>query len=379
MYKVLLVSVGHFFDSTAEIPSIFKRAGCTVDIFCSEKSWLKSNKFHDNWIQASEEEESFKYELADYVKKNPDKYNWILLLDEFTLKLMNNFIGDDPFLFEKLLPITKIENREVLSSKIGMSRACSRYNITTPRFINYTEDISLDDIAKNLHFPILLKEDFSFSGLGIQHCANINDFQPCLDKVLNKKNLVLQEFIEGDDIGVEALFYEGQLVSYNCATILSYMGGKFSFTTRRTYYQDAALAKELKKLGESFGISGFGSIQYIYHKGRNLFYLIETDLRSNSWMPYSKFTGKDIADGVRQIISGKIIGDFSETTPLNARTEIAIFDRDIRRCMKYKDLKGFLRWAVNYKGYWKFIPFYDTKLFNRIFTKLYKDLFKIKY
>ena len=378
MYKVLLASVGHFFDSTAEIPSIFKRAGCIVDVFCSEESWLRSNRFHDNWIEAPDDEENFKYKLADFVRKNADSYNWILLLDEFTLKLMNNFIGDDQFLIEKLLPINKIENREVLSSKIGMSNACTRYNITTPRFINYTEDLGFDYIAKNLDFPILLKEDFSFSGLGIQFCATINDLQACLDKVLSKKNLVLQEFIVGEDIGVEALFYEGQLVSYNCSTILSYMSDKFSFTTRRTYYQDAALAKQLKKLGESFGISGLGSIQYIYHKERDLFYLIETDLRSNSWMPYSKFMENDMSEGVRQIMSGKIIGEFPRTTPISERPEIAIFDRDIRRCMKNKDLKGFLRWAVNYKGYWKFIPFYDTKLLKRIFTKLYKDFFKIQ-
>jgi len=31
------------------------------------------------------------------------------------------------------------------------------------------------------------------------------------------------------------------------------MGGKFSFTTRRTYYQDAALAKELKNWGSLSG------------------------------------------------------------------------------------------------------------------------------
>ncbi len=76
-------------------------------------------------------------------------------------------------------------------------------------------------------------------------------------------------------------------------------------------------------------------------------------------------------------MSGKIIGEFPKTTPVNERLEIAIFDRDVRRCMKNKDLKGFLRWAFNYKGYWRFMPFYDTKLFKRIFTKLYKDFFKI--
>jgi len=33
-------------------------------------------------------------------------------------------------------------------------------------------------------------------------------------------------------------------------------------------------------------------------------------------MPYSKFTGKDIADGIRQIISGKSLVIFQKQHPL---------------------------------------------------------------
>jgi len=67
----------------------------------------------------------------------------------------------------------------------------------------------LDDIAKNLHFPILLKEDFSFSGLGIQHCANINDFQPCLDKVLNKKILFYKNLLKAMTSVLKLFFMKG--------------------------------------------------------------------------------------------------------------------------------------------------------------------------
>jgi hypothetical protein len=35
-------------------------------------------------------------------------------------------------------------------------------------------------------------------------------------------------------------------------------------------------------------------------------------------------------------------------------------------------------WVFNYKGYWRFIPFYDWKFFKRILGKLFNDFFKIK-
>jgi hypothetical protein len=374
MYKVLLVSIASFFDSTGEIPFMFKRAGCQVDVFCDPDSWLLTSSFYDNWIETAYDSERFTEQLITLVQQDKDRYDWIVLLEDETVKLMNEAITSE-WLFTKILPITKIEDREILSSKMGLSDTCRKYDIVTPRFINYNEDEepNLEQISAELDFPILLKEDFSFSGIGIQYCEHIGQLEECLDNVGNMANLILQEFIAGKDIGVEALFKDGELIMYNCAGILSYMYNKFSFTTRREYYQDERLAENLRKLGKSIGLNGFASIQYIYHPERQLFYLIEVDIRTNSWMPYSRFTGRDFSEGIRRIMLGDIKYIPTKGSP-NKRVEVAIFDRDIRRCIKNKDYLGLLRWAFNYKGYWKFIPLYDKKIFKRISTKLKHDL-----
>jgi len=221
MYKVLLVSLIGEFDSTSEIPFMFKRAGCNVDIFCDSGSWLRSNNFHDKWIETSEIHDDFKNKLINLIEVNPDYYSWVVLLDDAAIKLMNESINSET-LFKKVLPLTKIENRAILSSKIGLSSICEKYGIATPRFINYSVEHDPEFIIQKLNFPILLKENFSFAGTGIQYCAEASSLQPCLEKIKNKTDLVLQEFIEGDDIGVEALFREGELITYNCAEILAY-------------------------------------------------------------------------------------------------------------------------------------------------------------
>lgn len=43
-------------------------------------------------------------------------------------------------LFKVILPISKIENREMLSSKAGFSNVCERNNILSPKFL-YTRTI----------------------------------------------------------------------------------------------------------------------------------------------------------------------------------------------------------------------------------------------
>ena len=372
MKHILLVSFAGFFDSTAEIPYMFKKAGCTVDIYCSKESWLRTNCYHDNWIEASTNESTFVSEFISYVKENTDRYAWIILLEDPTVKILNECITDDE-LFKKIMPINKPENRSLLSSKIGLSDLCRKYEIYTPGYINFSENSDINDIKSKLHFPILLKEDFSFSGTGIQLCDNEALLSECISKVSKKENLVLQEFINGEDIGVEALFKDGKLIMYNVAEVLTYMYNRFSFTTRRNYYQDERIAEHLRKMGKAFGLNSFASIQYVYHKERNIFYLIEVDCRTNMWMPYSRFTSQNFSDGIKKYLSDDL---FSVKPAIkDEKFEVTIFDRDIRRCINHRDYKGIWQWMTNYHHYWKFIPFQDLRLLKRTVGKIFKDFF----
>jgi len=375
MYKVLLASRADYMYLTGEIPFIFKKAGCIVDVYCTRKGWLLSNSFHDKWIESSEDEKQFQDKLIGIA--NTNEYDWIVPMDDECVKTMNNCITSEDT-FKKILPLTKIENREILSSKIGLSNACKKHNIPTPGYVNYSEMPDVEMINKTLLYPILLKEDFSFSGHGIQYCEEPSQLASCLEKVRDKNNLVLQEFIKGTDIGVEALFKNGELVTYNAAVVKDYMSGTFSFTTKRIYSPNEAIEAHLITLGKSLGLNGFASIGYLYHPERNIYYLIEVDARVNSWMAYGRFTGHNFTDGIRRITKWGSGGSNSKSKP-GKTVEIAIFDRDVRRCVKHKDYKGLLKWFVNYKGYWRFIPLYDFRLLKRIMKKMLFDFLKIKY
>lgn len=372
MKHILLCSISSFFDSTGEIPFMFKQAGCIVDVLCPEGSWLLSNSYHDDWYQSDENEDNYFNILLSIVNETPNKYTWIVLLDDATVKLANERISSEE-IFLKIMPITKIENRNILSSKLGLSTICKKYDIETPKFLNYSEIYNIQEIEKQLNFPVLLKEDFSFSGIGIQYCEHQEFFNDFIEKVRVKENLVIQEFIEGEDIGLEGLFQNGILIMYNAAKVLTYMYDKFSFTTRRSYYQNEKIETLLQTLGKAIGLNGFASIQYIYHKERNIYYLIEVDCRTNMWMPYSKYTDQNFSDGIKKILYNTPLK--KEPPITNSKIEVSIFDRDIRRCFKNKDFKGIFQWLTNYHGYWRFIPLYDSKYFKRVFKKLFIDVF----
>ena len=377
MYTVLLASFSDFFDTPGEVPFMFKKSGCKVVVFCCDTCWLRSNSYFDEWIDINKDKENFATSLIKLIKEKGDQFDKVVLLDDETIKLMNEHIIDED-VFKKIMPLNKIENRGMLSSKIGMSNVFEKYNITTPRYLNYAEESDFSVISSKLDFPVLLKVDFSFSGTGIRKCEVPSELEEKINELHDKKNVVIQEFITGEDVGVEALFSNGELICYQAAKVLSYMNNKFSFTTRRTYFRSEKIEKLLQQLGKSVGLNSFASIGYIYHEQRDAYYLIEVDPRTNSWMPYSRFTNHSFIDGLKLIAYGKESLPIRNIKNENKETEIAIFDRDLRRCFKTKDFKGILKWIFNYKGYWRFIPLYDMKYFSRIMNKMVVDLFKLK-
>lgn len=375
MYRVLIVSIASFIDSTAEIPFIYKKGGASVDVFCNKASWLLSNKFYDNWIDSGDDsnETEFLNRLLQVINSNRNYYDKIATTDDATNKLLNDNISETD-LFYQLLPLTKIENRKILSSKSGLSEVSEQYQIATPKYATYSEHLDIQKIKTEFSFPILLKVDYSFSGIGLQLVENAESLETAIQKVYDTKNMVLQEFIQGEDIGVEALFHKGKLVMYNAANILDYMYNSFSFTTSRRYFRNKRIEALLTELGEKVGINGFASIQYVYCKKRDIYFLIEVDIRTNSWMSYGRFTGQNFSDGITSIIHPERI---AKTSRFDEKTvNIYLFDRDIRRCIKHRDYKGVLKWVFNADGRWKYIPLYDLKYFRRILSKLISDFRK---
>jgi len=96
-------------------------------------------------------------------------YEWIVVTDDETLKLLKDTLDDDTA--RRILPFSKRESMQVIGSKAGLERACQRCGIPTPRsFILQNGDI--EKALQNLTFPLLLKLDYSWGGKGIHLCSS---------------------------------------------------------------------------------------------------------------------------------------------------------------------------------------------------------------
>ncbi len=369
--KVLVVCLDNW-NTLAEIPFVLKKGGCTVTIFCSKNAWLKSNKFFDYWIERPENNNEIQKRVIGFGTSG--EYDWILLGDELILKLMNECITDENT-FNKILPLTKIVNNKMLSSKYGLFKVCEQNGILSPKSI-VTENGSFSkDEINTLAFPLISKADFSWGGKGILICENDSKLNEFL-KQTNKISTLIQEYIKGKEYPVEALFYKGQLLCYGVSEILTYDKDRFTYSTRRKYLSVPSIGNELKILGAKLGINGFANIAYIHSEKTKQYYLIEVDIRPTSWVVMGRFAGNDFSVAIKNLINRQI-NQIEEPVcmPEGKSIEVALFHKDLRRCFYKRDFKGILRWVLNYKGYWKFIPMYDGVLIKKITSEIWTEFF----
>lgn len=376
MYRVLLISFADW-DSLMELPALLKNGGCTVDIYCRENSLTLKNSSYADWIEGSEDDAVFTRELIEHVKTNKDKYNWIIPGDDLILRLLNESpISDE--LFYKMLPLSKIENRELLGSKAGFSNLCTKYDIKTPRYLIYNQSLSTKQICDYMRRPFLIKVDKSEAGIGVYYCENETDLISNLEKVKDKSNLVFQQFIKGYDVNVEVLFKDNKLITYNYSRTTKILG-KFGISTQRLFYQHEEIEPYLQYIGESLGLNGFANVVFMYDEVEKTHYLIEVDTRPNTWMYYGKFTGNDFSEGVRRIIKGDLT--LGKRTGEQKPMLLCLYKKDVSRCIVEKDIKGLIFWLVNKDERWKYIPFHDKKILaysNKFIAGFFKDLVRNK-
>lgn len=371
MFKVLIACFDNW-DTISEIPCLLKKSGCTVDAFCGELSWLRKTDYVDNLFDSGKADSGYTNRLIDHIKSN--RYQWVILADDVLIKHMADAINDQD-LCSLILPVGLIQNKALLSSKKGLSDFCLNNGIDTPGYAVYQHQNNLESLVSNLQFPLITKQDLSYGGANMAISQNSEELQQQIAVSDGSQDILIQEYVEGEVICVEALFYKGHLLHFHSSNALTHASTAFSYTTRRRYYQNITIAPLLIDMGKKMGLTAFANIRYIHDHKSGKYHLIEMDPRPNSWVAYSKFlTKEDFIVAVKRIISGDYVSGFKEFKMNRPEIEMALFYKDIRRISWKKDYKGLLTWILNLKGYWRFIPFHDHALIRKIFKQFWIEL-----
>lgn len=337
-------------NTPAEVPSVFAKAGCTVELYCPKNSWLRKNSFYAQWHAAPHEGEAYVRGLLDIVSSG--SYAWVVPVDDAVLRMLR----DTPAA-RSWVPVASQYDSAWVGSKAGLSALCTRHGVTTPSYAVY--DGTTHMLAAQVGYPLLIKTDQSEAGRGVFFCANESEVTAVLARLspVQKQSLLFQKYIDGDNIAVEALYKRGRLLAYAHSKIIKTLGGEFGVSVERAYGAVAVPAALLQELGEKFGIDGFVSSTYM-HATHGTWHLVEADLRPNAWLPAARLFGVNFAEAVRRWLADEA----GEPMTQSGSGPAWHFYRSVRRALP-REWAELWAWASNKGGRWRFVPWYDRRFF----------------
>jgi predicted ATP-grasp superfamily ATP-dependent carboligase len=363
--KVLIVDYAEY-DSIGEMPYLFHTAGCEVSVFCSRNSWLLKNSYWDTWVQTGSSDISvYMQDLIQHVQTT--SYDWIILGDDALLRALNDSSINET-LFRKLVPVSKIENRIMVGSKAGLSSLCTKYDIVTPAYALYSDRDSVRAYGQAVGFPLLIKLDRSEGGCGVFLCEDEQALtqQLSLLSESEKSNCVLQKYVDGDIIAIEALYKEGKLLSYVYSKVTKVVFRQFGISSERIYSLCPKLESELGSIGEKLGFNGFVTMTMMYEEKTHTHYLVEADLRPQVWFRFAVFAGVDFSKSIRNFLDSRY-EIHRPVFPLGIQhVTMWNFSREIIRYGLDRNVFGLFAWTVNWHGRWRFIPWYDSVLLRAV-------------
>lgn len=359
MPAVLLAGYAAY-ESVAEVPSLFADAGCRVEVFSADDSWLLKNaawSTHHRHVRS--DPARYARELEALVRRN--RYDWVVLADDQAIRIVDDELGDRAVALG-ISPLSKRAGRPALGSKAGFSEACARYGIPTPAyFVHRGEGRDIGDAVRATGFPLLLKVDRSEGGTGITFCADRESAERAFANLGTdeRRNLVFQSYVRGKTVGIEALYRHGRLLGYAYAEVTRTLNGEFGISSERRYAAHPDIEPHLSRLGDSFGIDGFASITCILDPA-GTHHFVEADLRPHGWFVLARFAGVDFSMLVRAYVAGRR-GRVLASRPGTEPSLIAYFYRDFVQKVRAGDIRGVLAWLCNKDGRWRFVPWRDGR------------------
>lgn len=363
--RVLLVTFD--WSTLVEMSYLVKQADCQVDVLCPSTNVAIKNSFYDYWIDAGSSMESLLSVLIDVVKRR--LYKQIV-------------IGDDPILWRiyrdkirELLHLLPLDNSEALPilNKVGFAGHCKKNGIKSPQF--YCIKNESDGVAalQTVGLPIVIKENYSNGGNGVSIFSEAKTFYDFINAYNFDEPLLAQQFIEGHQIGVEALFKHGELLQYICSQELE--PGMGPSTKRRYLPNNDEISGIVRQLGRCTLLHGFVNISLMQALSNQRYYLFEADPRPNKWVSYGKWFGCDFSIGFKVFMNDNDNGALIENRQdqLSECPEVEYFPNHVAKLLNERRISEAISHLLDFEKHSRY-TLYDPVLLQEKMAAIRQDL-----
>jgi hypothetical protein len=370
--RALVVSAGW---SIAETVYVLKAASLYVTVLCSRSILNTLGSLYDAWIPAQtpapgeSRESAMIGQLASLFTAHPEAHDWVLLRDDSLLAAL--YKGDlDLTLKLWLSPTRAAGHLDVLHSKRGMAKFLREAGFACPASMGCDSFEEIIEAAAKIGFPLLVKIEGTSGGTGVYRADSLTQLRS-LQRVIDDRSALVEQFVEGLDIAIEPLFLSGELIAYNYSRTLRTIG-QFGVCYERKFFPCESIAPTLQRMGRLLRLNCFANISCILDRdGRHLFY--EVDLRPNVWVSHGRLVGADFSQAIRRFVTNPNVPMECVLSTSIERT-LPHFERDIIESLANLDWPRLRNWMGNRNHCWEVIPRYDRMLVFRLVGRTLKAL-----
>ena len=249
---------------------------------------------------------------------------------------------------ERVLPVQDRKYFDLIGSKIALSLTAASLGLTTPGFEIAADRAELEGKLKKLHGDYFVKADVGGGGARVKAIhAGPNSRTPHVPK--DWFPLLVQEKIVGEEIAVDALFLKGKLMTYAYSVVLE-RTKRLGPSTRREFRKPlgTAFEAELQVLAKAAKLSGFANLTFIRGELDQEHYLIEADLRPNTWHQFGRHFGIDWGS---HITNPELAPGGSQ--PFEEPMLISLYPRALKNAVLHLRVLVLWRWVTKKPETWQ--------------------------
>ena len=294
--NILITSAGTRGYLIRYFKKILREKGKIFAADCSKYSPALYNA--DNYfIVPPASDKNYIDELFNICQKNDVK--GVISLNDVELPLLAQY--KSKFMEKGIkLVVSDLETIDVCYDKYKTFKFLKENKFPFPKTFISLNEVLMEIKSKTIKFPLLIKPRKGSGAVGIKEVFNIKELQNGFNE---KENLIIQEFIQGDQYGID-VFSNSSLVpiSIFAKKVIRIIAG---VADKEVTVYDAKMIDYIRNLIGKLGLYGPGDIDLI--KRRNEYVVLEINPRFGGGYPIAHVVGANFPKKIIRLINGDLL------------------------------------------------------------------------
>jgi biotin carboxylase len=283
---------------------ILARQGCRVDVLAKPHAPIFYSRFvHERFISPPpERSEAFQAALQSVVEQ--DWYDEIYVCSEEVLTGIDALRQGKSW---RGLLLPESSSLAIALSKNSVTEYLGQAGVLVPRTVVPHAEYQLNDIARELGFPLMVKGERGESGQHVRIASSLNELARIYHEIRNAEQSyggmpALQEFIPGNGYSVGGLFNQGACLRVCAHRRLLMYPPQGGVTVRGVTARSPELLEQAFSVFKALHYTGLGHAEFIKDSRTGKFKFIEINPRIWGSITLSWYAGVDFFSAYRRLV-----------------------------------------------------------------------------